>query len=302
MKVDKGLHPRNIHNAPYEFDTLVDHHPDLSPYVKKNDHGSKSVDFFNPSAVFVLNQALLSFHYKVNNWSIPKGKLCPGVPGRADYLHYLADLLAESNEGTIPVGTKVKGLDIGTGSSCIYPILGNCIYGWRFVGTDINPESLNNAKTILKDNSTLNKNIKTRFQKSADSIFKDILKNDEFFDFTMCNPPFNLSLEEAKAANDNKLKGLAKNKGLKGAQKKGSNFGGKDAELYCPGGERSFVSKMISESEEVKNQCRWFTSLISKKENLDFFQEQLKSLGVSKIHTIEMHHGNKIAHILAWQF
>jgi 23S rRNA (adenine1618-N6)-methyltransferase len=37
-------------------------------------------------------------------------------------------------------------LDIGTGASCIYPILGQTVYQWHFVASDIDPISINTAK------------------------------------------------------------------------------------------------------------------------------------------------------------
>jgi 23S rRNA (adenine1618-N6)-methyltransferase len=43
----------------------------------------------------------------------------PSIPGRADYIHYIADLLAESNNGIIPRSWD-QGLDIGIGANCIY--------------------------------------------------------------------------------------------------------------------------------------------------------------------------------------
>jgi 23S rRNA (adenine1618-N6)-methyltransferase len=71
----------------------------------------------------------------------------PSIPGRADYIHYIADLLAESNNGIIP-RSWVQGLDIGIGANCIYPIIGNAEYGWSFVGTDMTKKNIENCSTI----------------------------------------------------------------------------------------------------------------------------------------------------------
>ena len=306
MNKEKGLHARNMHNQKYDFEALIKDHEKLKPFVNKNKHGDLGVDFSDANAVLALNQALLVHHYKVKDWTIPKGHLCPAIPGRADYLHYIADLLGEGNDGTPPVGTNIKGLDIGTGTSCIYPILGNSVYGWRFVGTDINPDSINHAKTILSSNQTLKKNIKTRFQKSTDHIFKDMIKPDEKFDFTMCNPPFYASLEEANDASDRKVKNLNINREKKGNKpinkNKDSNFGGQKAELWCPGGETAFIKKMIRVSAEVKTQCKWFTTLVSNKQHLIEFYQLLQNLKRAEVRIIEMNHGQKISHILAWRF
>lgn len=306
MKKEKGLHPRNIHNEKYDFDALIKSQPKLASFVNQNKYGELGINFSDANAVLSLNQALLSHHYDVEGWSIPKDHLCPPIPGRADYIHYIADLLAEAHEGVAPVGTKVKGLDIGTGTSCIYPILGNCIYGWKFVGTDISTDAINHAKVILNSNQSLKKNIKTRFQKKSEHIFKNIIKPEEKFDFTMCNPPFYSSLEEANDASDRKVKNLNKNKEKKGhapiKQAMSSNFNGVKAELWCPGGETAFIKKMIKESADVKDQCRWFTTLVSNKQHLIEFYQLLQNLKRAEVRTLEMHHGQKISHILAWRF
>lgn len=290
----KQLHPRNIHNNGYDYDALSANYSALAPLVFNNEFGGVSVDFSDPEAVLTLNQALLSFHYKVNNWSIPKGNLSPPIPGRVDYLHYIADIISNDSDEGFPVGPSIKGLDIGTGAGCIYPILGSSVYGWRFVGTDINSDSINHSKAILKANPTLKKKIKLRFQESKDNIFHDIIKPDEFFDFTMCNPPFYSSEAEANKASNRKIKNLK--------LAKGRNFGGQDNELWCPGGELAFIKRMIEQSVEIKKHCNWFTTLVSNNKNLDELIVILKGLSCSDVRTIKMNQGNKTAHILAWRF
>lgn len=297
----KKLHPRNIHDKGYDFKALTIGHPPLKDFVKENQYGDLSINYSSADAILCLNQALLSLHYQVTNWSLPKGNLCPPIPGRADYIHYLADLINE-NENTL-VGPKVKGLDIGTGASCIYPILGNSIYGWKFVASDINSDSVNHANFILKDNPKLKKNIKVRFQKNSNYIFKDLIKSDEKFTFTMCNPPFYSSQEEANKARSQKLKNLNANKAKKGHKANAkANFGGLQNELWCEGGELIFIKNMIKESVEFKEQCTWFTTLVSNKDNIEILEMELVKAGAAQVEIIEMINGSKIAHILAWKF
>ena len=136
-ETDKGLHPRNPHNAPYDFKALIQSKPQLAPFVHPNKYNSLSIDFSNPEAVLLLNKALLSHFYNIKEYDIPPSHLCPPIPGRADYLHYMADLLAENNQGKIPIGKTINVLDIGVGANCSYPIIGQSIYRWRFVGSDV---------------------------------------------------------------------------------------------------------------------------------------------------------------------
>lgn len=118
------LHPRNVHRGQYDFPLLSEYNPRLSAFVARNAFGKESIDFANAEAVKSLNGALLHQAYGIRDWDIPPQYLCPPVPGRADYLHYLADLLAANNTGVIPLGKIVKVLDIGTGANCIYPLIG----------------------------------------------------------------------------------------------------------------------------------------------------------------------------------
>ena len=120
------LHPRNRHQGRYDSPALIKASPELGDFVITNPYGKPSIDFANPAAVKVFNRALLAQYYGIRHWDIPDGYLCPPIPGRADYLHNLADLLASDNDGQIPHGEKVRALDIGVGANCIYPLIGRC--------------------------------------------------------------------------------------------------------------------------------------------------------------------------------
>ncbi|HQF47766.1 MAG TPA: RlmF-related methyltransferase, partial [Flavobacterium alvei] len=150
-----NLHPRNQHRMGYNFEELIALCPELQPYVSINEHNIKTIDFSNPQAVKALNKALLIANYDIQNWDIPSTNLCPPIPGRVDYIHYIADLLASNNNGTIPEGENVQVLDIGIGANCIYPILGNTVYGWSFVGTEIDEKAIQNCKKIIEANPRL---------------------------------------------------------------------------------------------------------------------------------------------------
>src|SRR3569832_1952774 len=88
------FHPRNKHQGRYDFNVLVACNPELQAFLKQNAYQGEPIDFFDPRAVKALNEALLISFYGVSNWNIPADYLCPPVPGRADYIHHIADLLA----------------------------------------------------------------------------------------------------------------------------------------------------------------------------------------------------------------
>lgn len=292
------LHPRNKHRKRYNLKELCACYPELAAFVKLNEFGDESLDFFNAKAVKALNTALLIYFYGVQYWDIPQSYLCPPIPGRADYIHNVADLLAESYGGNIPNGKNIRCLDIGVGANCVYPIIGNSEYGWSFVGSDIDSVALKSASQIVEANSSLKGNIDLRLQRNSRNIFSGIIKKDDLFDVTICNPPFHRSAKEAQKGTRRKLSNL-KQKRVKNIS---LNFGGQSNELWCDGGEERFVSNMIYQSKQFEKSCLWFTTLISKKSNLSKVYEALKKVGVVNVKTIPMGQGNKISRIVAWSF
>ena len=104
MSEKSSLHPSYLPRNSYDFEALISVLPVLKLYVFKTDYDTLTINFNIPKAVRLLNKALLLKYYNVKEWDIPEGNLCPPIPGRADYVHYLADLLAEDN-GKIPMGT-----------------------------------------------------------------------------------------------------------------------------------------------------------------------------------------------------
>jgi len=293
----ENLHPRNLHRESYNFGQLVKASPELRKFVSLNKYQQETIDFTNADAVKVLNRALLKTHYNINHWDIPEGFLCPPIPGRADYIHYLADLLAESNDGVFPPGKQVKILDIGIGANCIYPLLGVRSYGWYFVGSDIDAAAIQSANAIITSNKNTVGKIEARLQPKSADIFNGIIKPGEFFDATICNPPFHASLKEAQAGTLTKWRNLGKE------QKKDMlNFGGQKAELWTAGGETAFINRMIEQSAQIPDSCFWFTTLVSKKDSLEAIYRTLHWFKAVDVKTISMSQGQKVSRIVAWTF
>ena len=297
------LHPRNRHGGRYDFAALIASCPELAAFVSPNAFGDDSIDFADPAAVRTLNRALLKHDYGVAAWTLPANHLCPPIPGRADYLHYLADLLARTSGGEAPRGAMVRVLDIGTGANLVYPLIGHAEYGWRFVGSDIERGALANAQAIIDANDGLAEAIELRLQASPTRIFKGIVRRDERFDLVMCNPPFHASLEDARAGSERKWRNLGRTDRSAATRRPPTlNFGGHHAELVCAGGEAGFIRRMIEESAQIPAQCLWFTSLVSKADNLRAIDHALTATGVRARCTIEMAQGQKKSRIVAWTF
>jgi 23S rRNA (adenine1618-N6)-methyltransferase len=289
VRPTKGLHPRNRFNARYDFPQLIAASPALAALVKPNAYGDESIDYADPLAVKALNQALLKQAYGLQRWDIPQGYLCPPIPGRSDYIHHLADLIA------LRRGPSVRVLDIGTGANCIYPLIGASEYGWSFVGAEVDPAAWRWAQKVVIANPSVAGLIECRLQKSAAQCFDGIVQAGERFDLTMCNPPFHGSAAEAAEGTQRKLRNL-------GGKKTGLNFGGKANELWCEGGELGFIRRMIEESAGCAKSCGWFTTLVSKSEHLARLEKTLRKVKASEVKVIEMAQGQKKSRILAWRF
>jgi len=308
------MHPRNIHRNGYDFSAMSATYPKLKPFLIKNPIGNISINFSDPAAVKALNAALLAHYYDVKNWNIPAGHLCPPVPGRADYIHYIADLLAEDTTNlkdfnSVSADSSIVGLDIGAGANLIYPILASQIYNWRIIGSELNKDSIDSANKILLQNAPLSNFISLRQQPDSKCIFSNIIRPEDRFDFTMCNPPFHASKKLAEQGSQRKNQNLARNK-LKRHQQKHApfsndrklNFAGKSNELWCKGGEIAFIKQMAMESQNFADQVKWFTSLLSKKDNIKPIYRLLRDLNVKQIKTVQMGQGNKKSRFIAWQF
>lgn len=298
MKIKDTLHKRNKHREGYELDQLIKVVPALKDFIKKTPSGKESLNWSSPEAVLLLNKALIISFYKLENWSIPKGFLCPPVPGRADYIHYVADLLASVNEDRIPQGKSIKVLDLGVGANCIFPIVGVAEYGWKFVGAELNPTAFKSAKGIAAFNKNLSRNVEIRMQKETGTYLHNIIRPNEFFDALVCNPPFYKDQEEADQHAMRKINNLSKRKGAP----KVLNFGGNDHELITDQGEFGFINGLIEESALYPTRVFWYTSLVSNGKYLSRLYKKLKDLNVQEYKTIEMKQGNKVSRILAWTF
>jgi 23S rRNA (adenine1618-N6)-methyltransferase len=292
------LHPRNRNRKPYDFNELISVKPALGNYMKLNKYGVESLDFANPTAVKLLNKALLGYYYGVKNWDFPDENLCPPIPGRADYIHYIADLLAEENNETVPTGKEITVLDVGIGANCIYPIIGVIEYDWNFIGSDVDKKSIHSARQIIDSNEQLSGEITCRFQVNAEHIFEGIIDPSDKIDVTICNPPFHASADEAISGTRRKVRSLSG----KRIAKPDLNFAGVDNELIYEGGEYQFIQNMISESTNFAKNVRWFTTLVSKSSNLNGIYKLLEEVAAAEVKTIPMATGNKATRIVAWRF
>ncbi len=284
------MHPRNLHQGQYDLQALAKAIPDLKAKLVKREEGF-TLDFSDPESVRLLNQALLKYHYNIDYWNIPEGYLCPPIPSRSDYIHYIADYISEGGE--LLRGRKITLLDIGTGANVIYPLVAHKLYGWKCIATDIDATAIKCAKGII-DVNDLKKTIDIRLQPNNTHFFQNVLREKEYITITVCNPPFYTSEEDATEQNQRK------NKGLHGKEELMHNFSGAPHELWTEGGELQFIKSLIAESFLFSRSLKWVSTLVSKKEHLNKLTPILESHELEH-DIIPMQHGNKSTNILIWK-
>ncbi|KAM7479422.1 hypothetical protein LguiA_027635 [Lonicera macranthoides] len=329
------IHPRNKYaGIPPDFSLLASLYPSFKPYVFYSTDGRPKIDWTDFDATRELTRVLLLHDHHLN-WWIPDGQLCPTVPNRSNYIHWIEDLLSSDIiPNALSSGDIVKGFDIGTGANCIYPLLGATLLGWSFVGSDVTDVALEWADRNVKNNPHISRLIEIRkvdgevntldwgeshIDRSVDGencinpseigpvgldpaissslelnfggnqsyqgppILLGVVKDGEYFDFCMCNPPFFETMEEA---------GLNPN----------TACGGTPMEMVCPGGEQAFISRIIEDSAQLKRSFRWYTSMVGRKSNLKILTSKLWEVGVSVVKTTEFVQGQTCRWGLAWSF
>lgn len=283
-----AFHPKNKHQGSYDFEILKAVEPQIEELIVKSKTGRDTLKFADPRAVKFLNRALLKSWYKITFWDFPGGYLVPPAPGRADYIHYISDLINKED---------VTMLDVGTGASLIYPIIATKEYDWNVIASDIDEKAFKSCKKIIGKNKL--KGIEFRLQEDAKQIFHGIINEDDQIDVTICNPPFHESMEDAEKGTVRKLRNLNPEKKNVAYQ---LNFGGKSNELWTPGGERKFITSMINESKHYRKQVKWFTTLVSREKNMKPLQGLLREARAKQVKIIEMEQGNKKSRVLCWRF
>jgi 23S rRNA A1618 N6-methylase RlmF len=241
------------------------------------------VDWSDARSLLAVTQVLLRHDFHLE-FDMPLNHLCPPVPQRLNYIHWVADLLGIMTKEDAR-NAQVRGIDVGTGASAIFPLLGYATYGWRFLGTEIDPESVASAQANI-DRNKLGEKITVRHVASSENIFTDvILPSDGTFDFTLCNPPFFSSLSQT---------------GLHPSRSASATPG----ELVCEGGEEAFVERMIRQSKRLERRVRWFTTMLGRKSSLKTLLALLRSPEISAlvVDQTEFLQGQQARYGLAWSF
>ncbi|KAM9171035.1 RNA N(6)-adenosine-methyltransferase METTL16 [Pangshura tecta] len=289
MALNKSMHARNRYrDKPPDFAYLASRYPAFRQHVQTSLSGRASLNFKDPEAVRALTCTLLKEDFGLTI-DIPLERLIPTVPLRLNYIHWVEDLIGHQD------GDKQalrRGIDIGTGASCIYPLLGATLNGWYFLATEVDDMCFNYAKKNVEQNnlSDLIKVVKV----PQKTLLMDALKEESeiIYDFCMCNPPFFANQLEAKGVNS---------RNPRRPPPSSVNTGG-ITEIMAEGGELEFVKRIIHDSLQLKKRLRWYSCMLGKKCSLAPLKEELRIQGVPKVTHTEFCQGRTMRWALAWSF
>lgn len=288
------MHYRNaFREQNLNFKLVAGRQEDLKPFIERRSESQWRLNFKSWVVTRALNSALLIDAYELGMWDLPRFQLCPPVANRANYIHWLEDLLLQSRpSGVAETGASVRGLDVGVGASCVFPLLGASINGWSFVGVDIVDIALSSAIKNVRNNPRIAGLIEIRDGRMSEVIpsrnlskFNTLLgvKNEEQFSFCMCNPPFFDLIQDAKL-------------------NPGTNFGGTTYEMCHPGGEEAFTQRIFDESLVLRERVHWYTTMCGKKRTLRKILHLLEVARVPTIRTTRFLQGRTTRWGIAWSF
>uniref|UniRef100_UPI00398ED3AF RNA N(6)-adenosine-methyltransferase mettl16 isoform X1 n=2 Tax=Pristiophorus japonicus TaxID=55135 RepID=UPI00398ED3AF len=288
MALNRSMHPRNRYkDKPPDFTYLATKYTEFQHYVHTNLTGKVSLNFKDPEAVRALTCTLLKEDFGLTI-DIPLERLIPTVPLRLNYIHWVEDLIGSGTDES----KLIRGIDIGTGASCIYPLLGATMNGWFFLATEVDDMCFNYAKKNVEQNnlSDLIKVVKV----PQKTLLMDALKEESeiVYDFCMCNPPFFANQLEAKGENS---------RNASRPPPSSVNTGG-ITEIMAEGGELEFVKRIIHDSLQLKKRLRWYSCMLGKKCSLTPLKEELRQQGVPKVTHTEFCQGRTMRWALAWSF
>ncbi|KAJ3367505.1 hypothetical protein HDU91_001365 [Kappamyces sp. JEL0680] len=196
-------------------------------------------------------------------WEVPLSSLIPPIPSRLDYILHIQDLLSLRGQDTGPVW----GIDLGTGHSCIYPLLGcSANRSWSFLALDVDETSLDYARLNVERNS-LQDRIQVQLNDTSSTgaaVSPRVLQRDHY-DFLMCNPPFYRDSEQIDA------------QALFKAKPPHSKCTGTEYEMITPGGEVRFVASLIGRKDDALELERYLVGIGLAQDTTSVLQHRLDS-------------------------
>lgn len=292
------MHRRNIFRKEPDFKKLACEYQELKQFMTVGSKNKLKFDFKNPEALRALTCALLHRYFQ-KRITLPHDRMIPAVPQRLNYICWIEDLikLVEVQSPDI----NVVGIDIGTGASCIFPIL-SCHRNpaWSLIGVEADAKSYaialeNVQKNFMEDRIRM-------IKISTEDTLNDILCLSTYaVTFIMCNPPF---FEEEYGVTLDLSSNISCGGVPSGTRPKSKSNVSDKIESVVSGGEIAFVGHMLEQSRHLKEEVTIYTSMLGKKQSLTHFKQTLSSMNEENLSWTwaELCQGKTIRYAIAWTF
>ncbi|XP_074641326.1 U6 small nuclear RNA (adenine-(43)-N(6))-methyltransferase-like [Tubulanus polymorphus] len=282
--MNKFMHPRNPYRKKKpDFKALAIKYKEFRDHATTNENGKVQIDFKDPESLRALSWALLKEDFGLDV-EMPLDRLIPTIPLRLNYILWVEDIVGRDN---------VKGIDIGCGSSCIYPLLGAKMNDWNFVATDVDGQNIHFAKKNIRNND-LESKIEV-IEVGDDVLLHGVIKErSEKFDFCMCNPPF--------FANNLEAYSLTTTRKPDERSEPNSINTAEEVESITDGGEIAFVTKIIMDSIKLRDKVKVYTTMLGKKSSVGKLKQILGENKIKNISSYEFAQGKTMRYGLAWTF
>nr|CAG4643884.1 EOG090X04JL [Lepidurus arcticus] len=283
MSLNKFMHPRNPYKIPPDFRRLALDYPEFRKHAKQSLAGKIILDYKDPDALRALTTCLLQRDFNLL-LDLPPNRLVPTLPLRLNYILWIEDLLSPKTE-------SINGIDIGTGASCVYPLLAGRKHGWKMLAIEKDDLNCEYAKKNVEANNL--GNLIQVSKSEGEPILVGRLDPQTVYDFSMCNPPFFANEKDA----------ISENKSRKSNRHEPhSTPTGSLPETVVEGGEVAFVKTLIEESVQLKDQIRIFTTMLGHKSSVNPVKQALGNTQVASISSTEFCQGNTMRWGIAWTF
>ncbi|EYC21716.1 hypothetical protein Y032_0018g3496 [Ancylostoma ceylanicum] len=298
------MHPRNPYkDKPPDFNDLATRFADFRAHCTLGNNGKVFVNFQEDGAVRSLAKALLKKDFDLEV-ELPHGCLVPRVPQRLNYILFVEDLLRLNQ-----IKKDIVGIDIGTGASCVYALLGARWAGWRFVATEADEAAAQAANNNVVRNGLSQLVRVVHVSEHSPSLIKDMARQfpELQFSFCMCNPPFFESCETDKRFSIDKSSGALLNECAMDSEEAErapprSATLARRGELEVEGGEVAFIGRLIDDSVLLQTQVSIYTTMLGKKSSIPSLSRRLSRIDGVRFTVSTLSQGRTQRWVLAWTF
>lgn len=250
--------------------------------------GGVSLDFADMESSRCLAKAVFKTEYGLEV-ELPRGHLIPTIPIRVDYILWIEDLLRYAKD---VLRGPVRGIDVGTGPSCVYPLLAATMHAdWSFHATDVDAAAVQVAARNVAANGLAGRIAVIHNPDPGRVVTPGLAGRDEPFAFCMTNPPFYDGQADLDAC-----RALKSNPPPRDPEYTASEY-------FYEGGELAFIRTMVEESLLCRERVVWYTSCVAKKANLKPIRRLVRSCSAIKtFHTTRFIQGTTSRWAVAWSF